>query len=419
MDFVKQYDNGLKVAVKEMPGIYSLSVGICVGVGSCMENSSDNGFSHFIEHMMFKGTEKRTSFEISDSIDRIGGQFNAFTSKDMTCYYTKVAANYAEQSVEILSDMILNSKFDPEELERERKVILEEITMGEDTPDDVCHDLIAQALYPNGSLGQTIIGEKQRISSATRQELIDFKDKYYTADNIVVSFAGNIKHEDACGYVEKYLLPFVKTGQKKEKLQKQTCESRFLTKNKDIEQTHICLAFEALPYDHEKVPAFAVAAAVFGSGMSSRLFQKIREENGMAYTVYAYPSYYVNNGYLEIYAGTNPKNVSEVLRLIKEEIKKIVSEGITDDEFLRGKEQLKGGTLLSQENSTVVMSNIGKSYLLLDKKYSVEEKIADIDKVTKQQAEEALAEILNIENAALAIVSKEIQPEDLLDKFKK
>ena len=192
-----------------------------------------------------------------------------------------------------------------------------------------------------------------------------------------------------------------------------------MTKNKDIEQTHICLAFEALPYDHEKVPEFAVAAAVFGSGMSSRLFQKIREENGMAYTVYAYPSYYVNNGYLEIYAGTNPKNVSEVLRLIKEEIKKIVSKGITDDEFLRGKEQLKGGTLLSQENSTVVMSNIGKSYLLLDKKYSVEEKIADIDKVTKQQAEEALAEILNIENAALAIVSKEIQPEDLLEKFKK
>ena len=173
MEFTKKYENGLKIVVKEMPGLYSLTVGFCVGVGSCLEDKSNNGFSHFIEHMMFKGTPKRTAFEISDSVDRIGGQINAFTSKDMTCYYAKVASVYAEQAVEILSDMLLNSLFDPQELDRERKVILEEITMGEDQPDEVCHDLIAEALYGDKGLGQTIIGTKELISKAGREDLLN------------------------------------------------------------------------------------------------------------------------------------------------------------------------------------------------------------------------------------------------------
>ncbi|HIW55615.1 MAG TPA: insulinase family protein [Firmicutes bacterium] len=418
MEFTKKYENGLKIVVKEMPGLYSLTVGFCVGVGSCLEDKSNNGFSHFIEHMMFKGTPKRTAFEISDSVDRIGGQINAFTSKDMTCYYAKVASVYAEQAVEILSDMLLNSLFDPQELDRERKVILEEITMGEDQPDEVCHDLIAEALYGDKGLGQTIIGTKELISKAGREDLLKFIDRFYTSENITVAFAGNIKFEEACAYVEKYFLPYLDKHHKVAELSAQECRSDYIFKVKDIEQAHICIGFEGLPLDDPDSDAYAVFSSIFGSGMSSRLFQKIREEYGMAYTVYAYPSYYVNNGYLEIYAGTNPKNIETVMSLIKEEIDNILSGGVTDAEFERGKEQRKGGTLLAQENSSVVMTNIGKYYLLLDKKYTVEEKIAAIDRVTKADVERVMRKVLDRSRASLAIVSRSKPAEDLLEKFK-
>lgn len=418
MEYIKQYENGLRVVVKEMPSLYSLSVGFCVGVGSSLEDESNNGFSHFIEHMMFKGTPKRTAFEISDSIDRIGGQINAFTSKEMTCYYAKVGANYAEQAVEIISDMLLNSLFDKEELDRERKVILEEISMGDDQPDEVCHDLIAEAFYGNVSFGQTIIGTKELISGATREDLFKFMDKFYTSGNMTIAFAGNIKFEDACAYVEKYFLNEVKVGAKAEKVPVLATHSNYLSKTKDVEQAHICIAFNGLPMDDERKPAFAIFGSIFGSGMSSRLFQKIREEHGMAYTVYAYPSYYVNNGYYEIYAGTNPKNIEKVLDLIKIEIDKIVAEGVTEDEFLRGREQLKGGLLLSQENSANVMVTLAKNCLLADIKYSVEEKIAEVEAVTKEQVDQMAKLILDRKNVSLAIVSKTEPPTGLLEKFK-
>lgn len=418
MEFIKQYENGLKVIVKEMPSLYSLSVGFCVGVGSSLEDESNNGFSHFIEHMMFKGTPKRTAFEISDSIDRIGGQINAFTSKDMTCYYAKVGASYAEQAVEIISDMLLNSLFDKEELDRERKVILEEISMGDDQPDEVCHDLIVEAFYGNVGFGQTIIGTKELISNATREDLFKFMDKFYTSGNMTISFAGNIKFEDACAYVEKYFLNNVNVGDRAEKVPVLDCHSNYLSKVKDVEQAHICLAFNGLSMDDKRKSAFAIFGSIFGSGMSSRLFQKIREEHGMAYTVYAYPSYYVNNGYFEIYAGTNPKNIEKVLDLIKIEIDKIVAEGVTEDEFLRGREQLKGGLLLSQENSATVMVNLAKNYLLVDEKYSVEEKIAEVEAVTKEEVDAMAKMILDRKNVSLAIVSKTQPAQDLLKKFK-
>lgn len=418
MEYVKQYENGLKVVVKEMPSLYSLSVGFCVGVGSSLEDESNNGFSHFIEHMMFKGTPKRTAFEISDSIDRIGGQINAFTSKDMTCYYAKVGSNYAEQAVEIISDMLLNSLFDKEELDRERKVILEEISMGDDQPDEVCHDLSAEAFYGNVGFGQTIIGTKELISKASREDLFKFMDRFYTSGNMTVAFAGNIKFEDACAYVEKYFLNNVNVGEKAEKVPVLKTNSHYLSKVKDVEQAHICIAFNGLSMDDERKSAYAIFGSIFGSGMSSRLFQKIREEHGMAYTVYAYPSYYVNNGYLEIYAGTNPKNIEKVLDLVKAEIDKIVTEGVTEDEFLRGREQLRGGLLLSQENSANVMVALGKNCLLIDKVSSVEERIAEVEAVTKRQVDEIAKIVLDRQNASLAIVSKVKPADDLLEKFK-
>jgi len=419
MEYIKQYENGLRVVVKEMPSLYSLSVGFCVGVGSVREDKNNNGFSHFVEHMMFKGTPKRTAFEISDAIDRIGGQINAFTSKEITCYYAKVSAPYAEHAVEIISDMLLNSSFDAVELERERNVILEEITMGDDQPDEVCHDLIAEAIFGKDSaIGKTIIGTKELIEKVSREDLLSFVNEYYTSGNITISFAGNIKFEDACRYVEKHFLDKVNVGGAPAKLAEQEYYSNYISKTKDIEQAHICIAFKGLPLDDDSVSAYSIFGGIFGSGMSSRLFQKIREEYGMAYTVYAYPSSYVNNGYLEIYAGTNPKNIEKVLELIKIEIDKIVKDGVSDDEFLRGKEQIKGGVLLSQENSATVMTGLGKHCLLFGKKYSVEERISLIDKVTKEDVNEMAKRILDRKNASLSIVSKYLPVGDLLAKFK-
>lgn len=418
MEFVKKYKNGLRVIVKEMPGLYSLTMGFCVGVGSCREDKSNNGFAHFIEHMMFKGTPTRTSFQISDAFDRIGGQLNAFTSKDMTCYYARVASEYAERSVEILSDMLLNATFEEVEMDKERKVILEEITMGEDEPDEVCHDLLAEALYGNDRLGQTIIGTKELISKATRDDLMKFIDRFYGAENIVVSFAGNIKFQTACQYVEKYFLPKLNEGRATLPIDRQEVFSKYLFKVKDVEQAHIAVGFNGVPLGAKDSAAYAVFGNALGGGMSSRLFQRIREENGMAYTVYAYPSYYVNNGYLEIYAGTNPKNIPSVLNLIKDEIDKLLHDGLTDEEFERAKGQLKGEILLAQESTAAVMRNLGKTCLLLDKKYVVEEKIKEIDDTTKQDAEAVMRKVLDRSAVALAIVSKNKPAEDLLEKFR-
>lgn len=418
MEYIKKYENGLKVVVKEMPSFYSLTVGFCIGVGSSLEDETNNGFSHFIEHMMFKGTQKRSAREISESIDKIGGQINAFTSKDMTCYYAKVSSEYAEHSVEILSDMLLNSLFDENEMDRERKVILEEITMGDDEPDEVCHDLLAEAIFGNVGVGQVIIGPKELISKATRRDLMNFIDQYYSTQNITVAFAGNIKFEDACAYVEKYFLNNLNKSHEVKKLTKQNYHSNYLTKIKDVEQAHVAIGFKGVPLDGNDAAAYAIFVSIFGSGMSSRLFQKIREEHGMAYTVFAYPSYYVNNGYLEIYAGTNPKNIETVIELIKTEIDKIVTDGISEEEFARGKEQLKGGVLLSQENSSAVMTNLGRYCLLLDKKYTVEEKIKSINSTTKSDVERVIKQVLVRSSASMALVSKTEPPKDLLEKFK-
>ena len=417
MQKVKIFQNGFRLVVNENPASYSVSTGICVGVGSCFEDSTNNGFSHFIEHMMFKGTTRRTAFEISDSMDKIGGKINAFTSKDLTCYFARTASSYAENAVEILSDMFFNSLFDEEEMEREKKVVLEEMTMGEDQPDEVCQDLIAEAIFGEHPLGQTIIGTSKIIEGASRGDLLKFISKYYSADNVVLSFAGKIKYDKAVEFAEKYFLPFFKLTGKIAKLDSAKYQSKFLSKVKDVEQAHVSIAFPSLPYGDKLLPSANVFTGIFGGGMSSRLFQEVREKHGMAYSVYAFNSYYVNNGYFEIYAGTNPKNIDKVLSLIKNEIQKVISEGISEDELLRGKEQLKGSLLLSQESSVSVMTSLGRDVLRNGKVISVKKQIANIDAVSMASINMIINKIFNKKHIAMAIVCKDKTDEKLLREF--
>ena len=415
---IKTFDNGFRLAVDENPAAYSVSTGICVGVGSCLEDETNNGFSHFVEHMLFKGTKKRTAFEISDSMDRIGGKMNAFTSKDMTCFFARTATNHTEKAVEILSDMFFNSLLDESEIEREKKVVLEEISMGEDQPDEVCHDLVAEAVYGKHPLGQTIIGQTRKIESLTRLDIINFISRFYRSGDIVLSLAGNIKFDEAIKLAEKYFEQSIKAEGRTDRICRAASRSAFLSRVKSVEQTHICAGFPAYACDDRMLTAMTVFTNIFGGGMSSRLFQKIREEHGMAYSVFAYHSAYVNNGYFEIYAGTNPKNTTKVLELIKAEILKVIEDGVTASELERGKEQLKGSLLLSQESSTGIMTSHARNLLKLDKIITVEEYLAKIEAVTLDGVKEVATVVLNPKTASMAVVGKEKANKKLLEDFK-
>lgn len=406
----KQFDNGLRLVVNKMQGMLSVSIGVLVKTGSMNESAEENGISHFIEHVMFKGTEKRTAFEISDHIDRIGAQINAFTSKELTCYYTKSTAEHFATSLDVLSDIFFNSKFDKEELEKEKGVVLEEINMSEDTPEEVCLDLLAKGYYGDTGLGQTILGYSKNIKAFTRDDIIKYMDKYYTADNVVVSVAGNVDIEKAEQLVKEYFADkFTKT---KSALQVKSNMSvpANLYKTKKIEQSHIGFAMQGLSVSDKSTDAFAIANIVFGGGMSSRLFQKIREELGLAYSVYSYSSQYKDNGVIEIYAGVNTSLRDLAVNAIMEQIKILKQNGITEQEFLRGKEQVKSAFIMGQESTSSQMLLYAKYLAILDKEFDINERIKRLDKVTIKDVNEVIERTFDLSTLATATVGSKRTP---------
>ena len=311
MDMVyhKKFPSGLRLVVKKMEGLLSVSMGVLVGTGSCYETAVENGISHFIEHMMFKGTEKRSAFEISDAMDRIGAQTNAFTSKDITCYYAKSTSEHVGEAFEILADLVLKSTFPEDEMEREKSVVLEEIAMTEDTPDDLCLDVLAEAYYGKTGYGRSILGPAENVRRFSRKELYQYIDERYNPENIVVSFAGNVEPLFEEELYEKYIeANFCQRIYLPRKKQLDLC-GQSLFRVKDIEQVHIAYAYPSLSREDKRMDAALIVNAVLGGGMSSRLFQRVREQLGLAYTVYSYISSYTEGGVLTVYAGVNPANV--------------------------------------------------------------------------------------------------------------
>lgn len=408
MNRIKIFENGLTLVVCPMEGIYSASVAVMVNVGSAMETKEENGFSHFIEHMLFKGTDKRTAFDISETIENAGGQLNAYTSKDVTCFYTRTSSEHTENCVELLSDMFFFSKFDPEEFERERKVIIEEIIMGEDIPDECCQDLIASALFGDTGLGMTIPGSAEGIGKATREDILDFRARHYTPANVCVSIAGDITYEKALELTEKYFLHNFpeNIGNKKYTIEKQETFARFYKSTRTTEQSYICLGCPSPGLGDPVNYTNSVMNNILGGGMSSRLFQSLREKNGLCYSVFSYLSTYMNNGYFEIFVGTSPKNAEISLQLIVDECHRLVSEGATESEVTRGKEQFKGATVLSLENSlTVATMNGGyalRNGILLD----FEERKRNINAITVEDVNAAAVKLLDMKNFSLAYVGK-------------
>ena len=406
MVYSKTFGSGLRLVVKKMDGLLSVSMGVLVGTGSCFEREEENGISHFIEHMMFKGTHRRSAFEISDAMDRIGAQVNAFTSKDITCYYAKSTSDRAEEAFEILSDFVLDSVFPEEEMEREKGVVLEEISMTEDTPDDLCLDVLAEAYFGREGYGRPILGPAENVRNFSREDLFAYIAERYAPENIVLSFAGNIDPVRAEELAEKYFESALKKSAFAPRKKEITLCANSLVRTKDIEQVHIAFAWPSLAREDELSDAGLVMNTVFGGGMSSRLFQTVREKLGLAYSVYSYVSAFTEGGLLTVYAGVNPANVQRAQDAILREVGRFRKEKFTDDEFQRGKEQLRSSVILAQESTASQMLAYGKYMLYNGCALDLEGRVRRIDGLTKEDCIRALERNFDFEKMAAAAVGK-------------
>lgn len=404
--------NGVRIVTEEMPYVRSVSLGIWIAAGSRDENTRNNGAAHFIEHMMFKGTEKRSAKEIAETLDAVGGQLNAFTSKEYTCYYAKVLDEYFDISLDLLADMFFNSSFKEEEIEKEKNVIIEEIKMYEDTPDELVHDFFAKTIWKGHALGRPVIGTTNIIKKMSRQDLLDFRDKFYSPKSIVVAVAGNIKHD---AVVEK-LAPLFGALNRRNKKRTYTPpkpQSSVFFKKKEMEQLHLCVGTPGLALDDEKGYILHVMNSVLGGGLSSRLFQEIREERGLAYSVYSYHSSYRDAGLFSIYAGLSRNNLDKVISIIGNEMKSFRAEGITQQELVRAKQQLTGSMHLGLENVSSRMSRLGKSELCLNRVVTVDEAVERISAVTLDDIREMAEKFFMTENIVVSSIGPEVDEKQL------
>ena len=395
--------NGVRVVVKSMEGLLSVTMGILVGTGAAYETDKEDGISHFIEHMQFKGTSQRTAFEISDAFDALGAQVNAFTGKDMTCYYAKATSDHAGEAFQLLADLFLNSTFPEEEMAREKGVVIEEINMDEDTPDDLCLDLLARASFGKENYGRNILGPATNVQGFTREDIFAYKSERYCPQNIVISFAGNIDLDEAAQLAQLYF-GAMECKNFQERTKKVLWQGGNLFRQKPIEQAHFAFGFPTVERDHRDFAATQVMNTVFGGGMSSRLFKRVREELGLAYSVYSYTSHYAEAGILTVYAGVNPQKAEEAAKAVKEVISTFVQEGMTEEELSRGKEQLRSGNIYAQENTASQMLLYGKQMLYKNEVYDFEKRMAEIAAVTEEDIRRILKENFDFSRAAVASV---------------
>ncbi|HIZ00250.1 MAG TPA: insulinase family protein [Firmicutes bacterium] len=399
----KTLANGIRVIVKQMEGLLSVSMGVLVGTGAAYETDAEDGISHFIEHMLFKGTPTRTAFEISDAFDALGAQVNAFTGKDLTCYYSKSTSDHAAEAFALLADLFLNACFPEEEMKREKGVVLEEIHMDEDSPEDLCLDLLSRAMFGNRGYGRNILGPAKNVEGFTREDLSAYRKERYCPDNIVVAFAGCIDVNEALDLAERYFGGMERTDFCERRKEVVTSAGNLFRK-KPIEQAHFAIGFPTVAREDAGRPAVQVMNAVLGGGMSSRLFKKVREELGLAYSVYSYCSHYEETGQLTVYAGVNPAKAEDAFAAVRGTIETFVEGGVTEEEFLRGREQVKSGAIFSQENTSSQMLLYGKEMLYNRKVYDFERRMAEIAALRREDILRAIAQNFDFSRAAVASV---------------
>ncbi|MGC5011598.1 M16 family metallopeptidase [Streptosporangium sp. DT93] len=391
---------GLRVVTESMPTVRSVAVGMWVGIGSRDESPQHMGSSHFLEHLLFKGTPTRDALEISAAIEGIGGEINAFTAKEYTCYYARVLDEDLRVAIDVLADVVTSSIITSEDVEAERGVILEEIAMHDDDPSDVVHEQFSAELYGDTPVGRPILGTVESITAVTRDRIAEYYRRYYLPTHTVVSVAGNVDHEQvvalvAAAYERAGALggdaspvpprvggPGVETG------------SGTRVVHRPTEQANLVLGTTALNRTDERRFALGVFNAALGGGMSSRLFQEIREKRGLAYSAYSYTSALADTGQFGIYVGCLPSKIDDVLKICREEVQRVLADGITEEEIVRGKGQMRGGLVLGLEDTGSRMSRIGKGELVFDELLPVDDLLARIDAVTAEQIAEVAGDVL-------------------------
>ncbi|WP_088005973.1 M16 family metallopeptidase [Indiicoccus explosivorum] len=381
--------NGVRLVTERMPHVRSVAAGIFVHAGSRDEKPEENGIAHFIEHMLFKGTENRTARELAEEFDRIGGLANAFTSKEMTSYHAKVLDTHAGKAVELLADMFFNSVMDEKEIAKERQVVLEEISMSEDMPDDDVHEQLWKVMYPDHPIGAPILGTEETLAAFSREKMFHFMQQHYTPERTVISVAGNIDDR----LIDRIRALFSQFSGKVGRLpdgEAPVFRPGISDRRRDTEQGHICLGYPGMPIDDRHIYAMAVLNNLAGGTMSSRMFQEIREEHGLAYSIYSYHTAYKDHGTFAIYGGTANSRLPELEERIRGIMETLSAEGVTEREVGYSKEQLKGSYLLSAEGSGTRMEQNGRNELILPKHLSDEEVIRHIEGVTAGQVNELL-----------------------------
>jgi predicted Zn-dependent peptidase len=387
-------DDGLRVVSEQMPNVKSLAVGIWIDVGSRNETAGENGCSHFIEHMCFKGTRRRTAREIAQSLEFLGGTLNAFTTRENTCYYARVLDEHFEIGFDVLADITTQSLFDRYEFEKEKDVICEEIKDVYDTPSDIVHDYFAEAIWDSHPLGQPIMGEAKGIRGMQRRDLVGFARRHYTTDKIVLAAAGAVEHDRLVELAGKQLL-FPRPPAKSKLIKPPSYRQGIkLVKKRKLTQTHVCIGFPSIDFAHPRKYHVLLLNTLLGAGMGSRLFQTVREDRGLAYTIYSYQDFYHDTGIFGLYLGTDIKKTAEAVNLVLTELATVKENSVTEEEVASAKSQLKGSLILSLEGSYNRMNRLGRFELFNQPFTPLEQSAAEIDAVTLNDVREVAREIL-------------------------
>ena len=393
---------GLRVITEFLPAVRSVALGIWVGVGSRDEDHAHAGATHYLEHLLFKGTSRRTALEISAEMDAVGGEMNAFTAKEYTCYYSRVLDADLPLAVDVLSDMVTSSLITPKDVDAERNVVLEEIAMNDDDPSDTAHEAFTAKLFGDTPLGRPILGTVDSINAITRDQIFEHYQARYTPEHLVVAAAGNLDHDTVVQLVAQAFGSALERAAEPARPRLNGSHSGFGAEagagttlvSRGIEQANLVLGCEALARTDDRRFALGVLNAAFGGGMSSRLFQEVREKRGLAYSVYSFAAQHADTGMWGIYVGCLPAKADEVLAICAEEITRVVEDGLTDAELARGKGQVRGSIVLGLEDPSSRMSRLGKSELVYPRLEPVDEVLTSIDAVTHDDVRAVAAEIL-------------------------
>jgi predicted Zn-dependent peptidase len=399
-------DNGVRIVTQNIGFMHTVTTGIWVANGTRHESPEDNGVAHFIEHMLFKGTMRRSAHQITREIDSMGGILNAFTGHEYVCYYAKVLAKFLPRAADLLGDIFLNSTFPLDEIERERKVVLQEIKMRDDSPEEYIHDRFHQNYFRGQMLGMPVLGSEQTVTNLTRDSILSHKNSRYRPRDIIIAAAGNVQHDELVAILSPLFSEVFSSWQPQNTDSFSPGGKMLQLIEREMEQTLVCLGTRSLCYDHrDRYPLFLLTT-ILGGGMSSRLFQEVREKRGLAYSVYSYIISHADSGALVVYAGTEKDHCREVIDIAQREMTRLVTEEVPQDELDAAREQLKGKTLMSLESSDSLMTRLAKNEIYHQKQQSIEDVIANYDAVSSQDIQRVSQDIFRSEFLHLEVMGQ-------------